>query len=156
MNTAKLNDWLALLANLGIVAGLIIVYLELDHANRLAEANAEQARDAEIVQALKDYALSDSLPEIVIKAAQNGFESLSSVEFSRYQEWEQARLQRLFATYRQYELGFLDRKTVDNSISTAISFGWVDTWEKLGLQDLQNGPFWQEIQRANEAAKKEP
>lgn len=95
MSSAKLDDWLTVLANFGIVAGLVIVYLELDHANRLAEANAIQIRGNEIMESQKEYALSDYLPDIVIKARQSGFESLSPVEFSRYRAWELARRQRM-------------------------------------------------------------
>ena len=162
MNSAKLNDWLALLANLGIVAGLVIVYLELDHANRLAEANAMQARDAEIVQAQKDYALSDYMPEIVVKAQENGFDSLTAVEVSRYHQWEMARLQRLYAAYRQYEMGFMSRDTIDSTVRRAIDQGWIDTWINLGItfnRDelmIRNDSFGQDLLEAHEAAKNRP
>lgn len=156
MNSAKLNDWLGVVANIGIVAGLIIVYLELDHANRLAEANALQAFDAEVIQAQKDFAESDHLPEIVVKAEQNGFESLSAVEALRYREWERGRLQRLNAIYRQNKLGFIDRDVIDRSITIAIRAGWIDAWKELGMESYTDGAMWRELQDANEAAKKNP
>ena len=156
MNSAKLSDWLTVLANLGIVAGLVIVYLELDQANRLAEANAHQFRDAEITQAQKDYALSDYMPEIVIKAQEGGFDSLTAVELSRYLMWESARRQRLVAVYRQYQMGFIDRQIIDGNFRVIIDRGWAEIWDKLGMKPNLPNPFWQELEKFREAAENNP
>ena len=152
MDSAKLSDWLTVLANLGIVAGLVIVYLELDHANRLAEANAHQFREAEITKAQIDYALSDYMPEIVIKARESGFDSLTAVESSRYLMWESARRQRLVGAYRQYQMGFIDRQTIDLNFRAITSNGWAVIWDELGMiPNHSSNPFWQELEKIREA-----
>ena len=44
MNLDKLNQWLSLLANLGVLVGLIFLIVELNQSNRIAIYSAESAR----------------------------------------------------------------------------------------------------------------
>jgi len=44
MNLKKLNQWLSLLANLGVLVGLIFLIVELNQSNRIAAYSAESAR----------------------------------------------------------------------------------------------------------------
>ncbi|MDA0679823.1 MAG: hypothetical protein O3A13_07720 [Proteobacteria bacterium] len=158
MNSAKLNDWLGVVANLGIVVGLVIVYLELDHANRLAEANAVQFRDSEISNARKEYADSELLPGIVVKARNGGFDSLTEVEFERYRSWELGRLRRLMSQYRQYERGFLGQEIIDGNINAAIEGGWLEVWDELDIQHIDGPDYqdWLALIKANQAVRKDP
>ena len=44
MKTAKLNEWLGLVANIGVLVGLVFLIVELDQANRVATYQAESDR----------------------------------------------------------------------------------------------------------------
>jgi hypothetical protein len=59
MNTEQLNRWLTLLANLGVIIGLIFLIVELDQSNRIARYDSENARRSqfmEINSTLMDHA----------------------------------------------------------------------------------------------------
>ena len=41
MDTEKLNKWVSLLANIGVLAGIVFLGLEIRQSNRIAMASAE-------------------------------------------------------------------------------------------------------------------
>ena len=155
MDSDRLNKWLSLLANLGVVAGLVMLVIEINQTNNLAKAEAAQKRSDQIMESQKDYALSEHLPGIVVKYRESGIEALTAVEISRYRSWELARRSRMSAQYRQYLMGYLDQETAERTVlDAALSFA--STWDDLGLEtdgtksslDSLNSEFWQEVQKA--------
>lgn len=64
MNLDKLNDWLSLLANLGVLVGLVFLILEVNQANRIAVYSAESTRSS---QFLDMNATRIENPEIIAK-----------------------------------------------------------------------------------------
>ena len=155
MDSDRLNKWLSLLANLGVVAGLVMLVIEINQTNNLAKAEAAQNRSDQIMEAQKDYALSEYLPGIVTKYRENGIEALTAEETSRYRSWELARRSRMSAQYRQYLMGYLDQETAERTVLDA-AIGFASTWDDLGLEtdgaksslDSLNSEFWQEVQKA--------
>ncbi|MCH7853704.1 MAG: hypothetical protein IID46_12255 [Planctomycetes bacterium] len=95
MNSKEANDWLTLLANLGVVAGLVLLAYELNQANLQAKAAAAHARRTEIQVAGTEMALSPDLAEIYVRATNNGVETLTATEKFRLTEWEFGRLSRV-------------------------------------------------------------
>ena len=95
MKLKTLNGWLSLIANLGVVAGLGMLIFEMNQATRLAETEAYVARVDQIQEAYLEYALSDQIPVISVKARAEGVNSLSSVERSRLRALEMARMLRM-------------------------------------------------------------
>lgn len=67
MNLDKLNDWLTLLANLGVLVGLIFLILELNQSNRIAVYSAESTRSS---QFLGMNAVRIENPEIIARLMQ--------------------------------------------------------------------------------------
>ena len=67
MNLDKLNKWLSLLANLGVLVGLIFLIVELNQANRIAVYTAESTRSS---QFLGMNALRIENPQIIAKLMQ--------------------------------------------------------------------------------------
>jgi hypothetical protein len=159
MDSDKLNTWLSLLTNLGVVAGLAMLVIEISQTNNLAEAAAAQRRSDQIMEAQKDYALSDYLPSIVVKYREGGIDTLTAAEVSRYQLWESARRIRMSAQYRQYRMGYLDRETAERTVLDA-ALGYADIWDDLGLEtdgtkgslDALDLEFWQEVQKARRSS----
>jgi hypothetical protein len=64
MNLEKLNQWLSLLANLGVLVGLVFLIVELNQSNRIAAYSAESARRT---QFLDMNASRIENPEIIAK-----------------------------------------------------------------------------------------
>jgi len=131
MKNINVGQALSTLANLGVVAGLVLLALEINQANRQAEAGAYQQRMTEIEHARQQFALSDTLPAIYVKIRESGLESLTNEERTRVVSWENARLRRLQAQWYQYTTGFTDRATYESGLEFAARLQ--NFWQKLGV-----------------------
>jgi hypothetical protein len=49
MKFDKLNQWLSLLANIGVLVGLVFLIIELNQANRIAVYSAESTRSSQFI-----------------------------------------------------------------------------------------------------------
>jgi hypothetical protein len=76
----RLNRWLTLFANLGIVAGLVLVAFQLEQAERYADAEQANAEFAFTLGGL-DSAFAEALPEAWARARLNASD-LTDVEVS--------------------------------------------------------------------------
>ena len=131
MNTEKLNTWLTLVANLGVVLGLVFLGIEIQQSRISTEASNYQARSTEIQEANQNFALSDHLPEIYDKLDREGLESLDSIQIRRIRAWEAAKIGRMASQIQQSNLGFLDEDLRNEILSVAASN--LPLWESLGL-----------------------
>ncbi len=119
MKFKVLNQWLTLVANFGVFAGLILLAFEVNQATKLATTEANVSRYFEIQQSAYDYALSDRLAEIEIKAKREGVSALTPVELARLTHWELARMYRILSSYYRYKQGYIDRDTAEITIGRA-------------------------------------
>ena len=131
MKKIDLGQTLGILANLGVVLGLILVVVEIEQSNEHAEASAYQARIDQIDVANQQFALSDDLPAIYVKLEQTGLKSLDAEELLRVRSWELARYQRMAGQHYQYQQGYLDEAAYRAMMRTAQT--WMDIWETLGF-----------------------
>lgn len=138
MDTAKLNDWLALLANVGVVIGLVMLVLEIKHASDLSEVDAYQTRVTEISETAKAMALSDDLAEIYVRLDTENLASLTPVERRRVRAWEVAKQLRMQAQFYQYQRGFLDERSARAMLTAAAAT--LPLWKALG-QLPENAEF---------------
>ena len=134
MFTDRLNRWLTLIANFGVVIGLFLLIAELNHASKLAEVDAYQTRVKDIQELGLELALSDSLAGILSKADSEGIESLSASEFIRAQAWYSTIMRGMQGQYYQYLNGFLDRASVDRTLRD-IADDVYRNWERFDLLD---------------------
>ena len=141
MNLDRLNSWLALLANLGVVAGLIALVAELNYSSRLAETEAYQYRINEMQQANIEIAISSDLSQLIEKFESEGVGSLSPSELRRVRAWETGVQLRMQGQYFQYQQGFLDKEIVDRTINSVANSRF-ELWEDLGLDDNFQNPQW--------------
>jgi hypothetical protein len=123
-----------LIANIGVVVGLFLLIAEVNHASRLAEVEAYQTRIRDIQELSLELALSDSLADIMSKADSEGVESLTPSEFRRARSWYVAIMRGMQGQYYQYQNGFLDRASVDRTL-TDIADGIYENWERYDLLD---------------------
>ncbi len=144
MKLKTLNGWLSLIANLGVVAGLGVLIFEMNQATRLAETEAYVARVDQIQEAYLEYALSDQIPVISVKARAEGVNSLSSVERSRLRALEMARMLRMQGQYYQYRQGYIDYDTVQDVLDGAAFR--LEFWRQLNI-NIVDIPFREAVEQ---------
>lgn len=131
LDSDRVNRWLTLGANFGVLIGLLFLVFELKQANDLAEASAYRARGEEIQSALQAIALSPDLAAIEIKAQNQGVAELSDIEVRRYQRWVEAALFRMQNQFNDYRHGYLDDDSYNAMLRTATS--QYPRWIELGI-----------------------
>jgi hypothetical protein len=110
----KLNQWLALVANVGVIAGLVFVAIEVrtnTDANRLA---IYQNYSQNWFQAHAQIADSADLAQIV-ENAMNG-EDLSPVEHRRFQGYVFMRVTNSNNMLRAYDRGLIDEAEMRDAL----------------------------------------
>ena len=131
MNADKLNRWLTLAANLGVLAGLLLLVVEVREAINLSEANAYRNRGTEIQQAMQELALSADLADILAKARDGRIDALNESERVRLWAWEFAKSLRMQNQYNDYAMGFLDDESFHAMIGSAAAA--YPLWHALGV-----------------------
>ena len=149
MASDKINRWVSLSANIGVLVGLIFLIIELRQANDLALASAYRSRGDEIQLSLQELALSSDLAEIQVKAKTQGLDALSDVEIERYRSWIWASTFRMQNQFNDHELGFLDDESYQGMLAAAarrypmwieldlplVNRGFVQTVEALLIEE---------------------
>ena len=128
----RINQWLTLAANVGVLIGLFLLVVELNQVTHLAETDAYVSRLNQIQEANVEFATSESLARIQVKARAEGVGTLDPVELRQLFFWENSVLNRMASQYYQYERGYLDEFTAQNVFDTAV--GLVPYWEELGIR----------------------
>ncbi len=131
MKLDSLNNWLTLVANVGVVIGLAMLIFELKHASDLSEVSAYQTRVDEISETSKEFALSTDLPEIYERLRTEGTSALSPVELRRVQAWETGKAVRMQAQYYQFQRGFLEEHAYRAMLLAAAAH--LSLWDEIGV-----------------------
>ncbi len=145
MNTSKINEWLSLAGNFGVILGLVFLGVEISQSNRATIAATYQGRMSEIEASYQNAALSDYLPAIYEKIDNEGIESITNIELRRIRDWETARIYRMQGQYFQYQQGFLDERSYQDLIRGIRAF--LPTWEAVGAEMDSLDPELMEIVR---------
>ena len=132
MNSEKLNTWLTLIANIGVVIGLALLVYELRESQNLAETDAAVRRLNQMQEAWVEMAVTESLPAIRVKARTDGVHTLNQVELYRLQTWEFSVRLRMESQYIEFLRGYLDDDTANGIVRSAADF--LPIWEELGFE----------------------
>ena len=132
MDSENLNRWLTLLANFGVVIGLAVLIYELRETQHRAETESTIRRLNMIHQRSADLALSEILPEIVVKARSKGVQSLTEVERVRLASWSTSGRIGMQGQYEEYLRGYLDQRTASRIVKDAVKL--LPLWEELGYE----------------------
>ena len=132
MHSEKINKWLTLTANFGVIVGLALLIYELRESQNLAETDAAVRRLNQMQEARVEMAVSDSLPAIRVKARTEGVDTLNPVELYRLQTWESSVRGRMNSQYIEFLRGYLDEDTASGMVRTAAYF--LPYWEELGFE----------------------
>ena len=132
MNNEKLNKWLSVIANFGVLAGIIFLAVEIRQNTETTRAQITQSRADTAITLASAYFNSDYLPDVNAKI--RGGEELTYQEATRYRAFLRAALRNHQNNYLQYRQGFLGeyipRSTTDavrNITSNAIGREY---WER--------------------------
>jgi len=105
MKAGRINSWLSLGANLGVVLGLILLILEIRQNTEMMRAQINQSRTDTAISYLQAVYNSEFMPEIIDRV--HGGEELSALELIRYQTYFRAANRSQDNNLWQYNQGFL-------------------------------------------------
>lgn len=137
VDSDRLNKWLTLVANLGVVVGLAFLIVEVRHATNVAEAEAYITRVNRIDESQVDFALSTDLAGIYVTARTKGIEALAPDERMRLRSFESAKRFRLQGQYYLFERGLLtDRESLDSILAEVLRSE--ELWSAVGIDIEDN------------------
>ena len=159
MNAERANQWLRLVANISVVAGIIFLVVEIrqntesqDESRKLAAANAYQARANHVSTHLLANAHSPEMVEAIVSFEAAGGEDQPSDAFATLSPQDQHRIRSHYLslliiydnnTY-QFQNGYLSEVRYHSIDARAIQ-AYMPVWDALGFN---HGPLIQkEINR---------
>ena len=96
MKTKKINSWIALVANVGVVAGLVFVGYEVQQNTTQIRADASNSIN-EALSTLNSAIYNDAVLANIVVKGENNYSSLSSTEQRQFNAYQYDRIN--LATY---------------------------------------------------------
>ncbi len=115
----KLNSWLAVLANLGVLIGIFFLAIELRQNNELMEAEARFNRVSASKEAYNIRSTNGELAEIHVKV--NKSQPLTDVELYRFESSHMRFLINMEWIFREMPEDSTDRKYAERRLASALS-----------------------------------
>jgi len=115
MDRDRVNRWLSLSANIGVVIGIVLLILEINQNTEMMRAQMTQARAENLLDRYRDEIHSDYWAEIlakrrVAKSIDEWALSLTPVEYERVWTYQLFQWHYLQAQYSQYRSGYLEEE----------------------------------------------
>ena len=139
MDSDKLNRWLTLVANVGVLVGLFLLIIEIDQNSDLVRAQIHQARSDQHIAYRMEVADSDHMLSARLKLEEaggfndlNSIDQLSPLQARRIQEFLTARHQDYDNLYYQYQQGYLDEEFYVFRVVSSIRH-FAPWWKKLDI-----------------------
>lgn len=134
MNTDKINRWLTLGANVGVLAGLLLVVAELNQSREMMQAQTRHEIAAGIVDLLLVPASNEQLADLMYRAEQGG--ELTATELFQFEMRSNALLRYWEDVHYQYRVGLYDEVEFSKQVeawNAALqrSAGMRDYWCKV-------------------------
>ncbi len=141
MNADKVNRWLTLGANFGVLIGIILLIVELQQNRDLTRAQIHQNRSDAWVAARFARADSEFVAPVLEKISTAGYpddmtamDELTAVELMRMRDVFSAFAGDYDNLYFQYKNGYLDEEFYKHRIERSIR-SMAPWWEKLGISE---------------------
>ena len=121
MDSDRTNRWLTLLANFGVLVGLLLLVFEIGQNTDMMQAQMAQARVDNRLENYRDQMHSDYWPAIGVKsAAANStvewLDSLTPEEYRRVRSQTLYEINDLRTQFYLYQNGYLDQRLFDTSV----------------------------------------
>ena len=131
MNLDKLNKWLTLFANIGVLAGIVFLSIEISQNNLLLESEARMNQGENVKEGYSDIFLNYELASLLAKVKRGeALDETAKIQLDAYQKFQLLEMQ---FQYEQFRSGALDQinlpawKTIFNGYT--ISPPLIDAWE---------------------------
>jgi len=148
----RLNRWLTLLANIGVIVGIAFLAIEiqqntesLDESRNLAFAQAQQERLTQLDESFRSLANSDYLPEIFVKYARDGLSGLSPEERQRFVWQSCSGVFRLDTFHAWYERGYVEEGEYQTEFKEVVLY-FAPRWREIGIWPLRPA-FRRDVER---------
>ena len=106
MDSNKINKWLVLAANIGVLIGLALVIYEIRQNSDLMQVQISQARADAAMMSNQQTFESAYIPTILVTIRQGG--ELSEEDMIRYVSWFRSQNRNQENVLSQYQFGMLD------------------------------------------------
>ena len=136
MKKIDLGQILTLLANVGVIAGIALLVIELSQTNSAIRGATYQAHANAVEEWDKFLAQSEVLTDTIIRYQDSDFSTLSREDQFRLFELALASYVRIQNLHRQYELGLVDDVFYDHMFQAELEIN-VPRWKDVGLFDTQ-------------------
>ena len=136
MDNNRLNRWLTLLANIGVLVGLVLLILELRQTNDAILGATYQARTETVENWDKWLAETESVRTAILNYRGSDFQSLSREDQFILFELSIASFNRLDGLFYQYELGLLDEQYYSYMFKAEMAAN-VPRWKDAGLLETE-------------------
>ncbi len=129
MDTDKVNRWLTLTANLGILIGLVLLIVEIRQNTQLMRAQINMDRTASSIETLVNVANDGAIATIQAKLfaeidefpmALGWSNKLTPEEYQRYRYWVLARLSEFNNDWFQCTEGLVQAETCQRELRTRM------------------------------------
>ncbi len=138
----RVNQWLTLGANMGVLIGLILLIVELNQNSDLLRAQIHQARSDNFESFGVEFADTELLLPAMVKFSEAGgprdvsaLDQLDPIERARVVRYYRARLAGYDNLYYQYRNGFLDEDFYSVRVVNTVRF-LTPIWEEIGALRL--------------------
>jgi len=128
MNGSKVNMWLSLAANFGVIIGLMLVALELQQNSELMRIQINQARADTAMLSNEQFFNSDYIPAIILK--QRTEQVLSDEDWLRYVSWFRGINRNQDNVLSQYHAGMLEENTPRSVRDFALDVVWSSKYSR--------------------------
>lgn len=154
LESDRLNRWLTLGANIGVLIGLVLLIVEIQQNSDLVRAEIEQTRSEAYVEWLRESAGNDQILDLYVTmdtlegSFGERFAQLEPIERMRYRQILEARFYDYENLFGQYKDGFVSQTYWDQRVSPAIA-EWAPRWNVTNPPDGPSGrkEFKDEIHR---------
>jgi hypothetical protein len=117
MNSEKVNSWLTLSANFGVIIGLILLTVEIRQNTEMLRAQINQSRTEAAQSEQQALFNSDYMPAILVKRSED--QELSAEEMRRYRSFLRGFNRNMDNQLWQYNAGLLG-ENIPRSVRGAI------------------------------------
>jgi len=152
MKKIDLGQTITILANVGVIAGIIFLAIEvqqntasLNESRNLAIAQAQQDRASDLDESFRSLANSEHLPLIFLKYADSGISSLTEEERLRFLWQSCSGLSRLDTLHAWYERGYVAADEYE-VVFRQVLLDFANRWRDLGIAPLRPA-FRSEVER---------
>ena len=115
MNFDNLNKWLTLFANLGVLAGIIFLSLEIDQSNRIAMREARSELTTTRTEISKSAWESAEIAGLMVKLTSNEPELTETEEYQAY-SFAMLQINQAISLNATYEAGFLTEEILERNM----------------------------------------